>query len=266
MKVSDLLNEKVVMIGGSATIGFVLGGICGYILFTMKKEKELDKAIEECNRVSEEAVRMSETATEALDVAREKLSENNVKAAEGSDLALTKEEYEALYSGGVTENVKGSEEIVIKAMTDPAESESPSEDYDEVDDEEAAINDSISHSGRFAGDNGEVFDDESVSDAEIREANYYAAERRKPKFITEDVFEYDGRDIYDKADLYYYVYDDTLATEDEEIIDNEEHTVGNCLDKYGFRNSDEGEIYVRNFYTMTDYRITKMYASFSGEM
>lgn len=233
MKIIEILEMKPVIFGCGAVVGFGVG----YIFFKLRKEKELDKAIEECNKVANEAVN-------ERDAAREKLFVENVKDREGSDLALTIDEYRELYSKG---EVRSKEEEM-------AENESPSEEIgaeiEENEDEEETEDDS------------EVVD---PAEEEVKEANYYAAERRKPKFITADTFDYEGRGIYDKCDLYYYVYDDVLASEDEEIIDNIEHTVGNCLDKYGFKESDEGEIYVRNFYTMTDYRITKMFAAFSGE-
>lgn len=232
--------------------GMTVGVIVGYGLFTLFKEKELQKAIDECNQMVDESVKQSEIAAEALEEAQRALNENEVKKSEGSDLAVTVEEYKKLYSGEAYDYNKIHPG---RAVSDPAEMVGPSEDddYDGNFDEE---DDNICHDES----ENEVIEDEFAG--EIRDANYYSAERRPPKLIKEDMFEYDGRGIYDKIDLYYYVGDDTLASEDEEIIDNIEHTVGDCLDKFGFRKNDEGEIYVRNFYTMTDYRITKMFAEF----
>ena len=243
MNIRSLMERKEVVFGS----GVVVGTALGYLLFIFLKEKELQKAIDECNAVTESAVKQSEIATEALDEARKHLSENEVKKSEGSDLALKVEEYKKLYSG---EDVDYNLIHPDRGVTDPAELESPSDDYDGNVGEEDVENNVETDPDEFAG--------------EVREANYYAAERRKPKLIKEDTFEYDGRNIYDKIDLYYYTGDDVLASEDEEVIDNVDHTVGDCLDKFGFRENDEGEIYVRNFYTMTDYRITKMFAEFGG--
>lgn len=236
MDLLKILGKKPVIFG----LGMAVGTGIGYLIFTLKKEKELDKIIAECNDVVDKANKQSEVAKKALDVAA-------VKAREGSDLALTIEEYEKLYSGEAVDYDKIHPD---RAVEDPAELEHPAED-----DVEEAPEETESVTENDAG----VVD---PKEEEVKEAAFYAAERRKPKFITEDVFEYDGRDIYDKCDLYYYVYDDILATEDEEIIDDVERTVGNCLDKFGFKSNDEGEIYVRNFSTTTDYRITKMFAEF----
>ena len=246
-----LMNNRGVIFGSGMTVGVILG----YALFTLIKEKELQRAIDECNEMVDESVKQSEIATAALEEAQRYMREDAVKERNGSDLSLKIDEYKKLYSG---EPYNYRAINPGRGATDPAEMVGPSEDDDdegESDDE----NDSMCQSE----DENSLVTDEF--EEEIKEANYYAAERRKPKLIKEDTFEYDGRDIYDKIDLYYYVDDDVLASEDEEIIDNIEHTVGDCLDKFGFRNNDEGEIYVRNFYTMTDYRITKMFTAF-GEL
>ena len=242
--------------------GMTVGVIVGYGLFTFLKEKELQKAIDECNRMVDESVKQSEIACEALEEARRVLNENEVKKAEGSDLAMTIDEYKKLYSGKECDYNRIHHG---RATSDPAEMMSPSEDDDydgNFGEEDSENDDSDDEDDKScqSGDENEVDKDEFAG--EIRDANYYSENRRPPKLIKEDTFEYDGRDIYDKIDLYYYVHDDTLASEDEEIIDNIEHTVGDCLDKYGFRKNDEAEICVRNFYTMTDYRITKMFAEF----
>lgn len=246
-----LMGNRGLIFGSGMTVGVILG----YVLFRMVKEKELQKAIDECNEMVDESVKQSEMASAALEEAQRYMSEDAVKERNGSDLSIKIDEYKKLYSG---ESYDYRAINPGRGTTDPAEMVGPSENDDE-EGEFDDIDDNMCHSD----DENSLVTDEF--EEEIKEANYYAAERRKPKLIKEDTFEYDGRDIYDKIDLYYYVDDDVLASEDEEIVDNIEHTVGNCLDKFGFRNNDEGEIYVRNFYTMTDYRITKMFTAF-GEL
>lgn len=250
-----LMSNRGVIFGSGMTVGVILG----YALFRMVKENELQKAIDECNEMVDQSVKQSEIASAALEEAQRFMREDAVKERNGSDLAVTVDEYKKLYSGKDFDytrihpgNGKSSKDAFEKEGVDPAELESPSEDFDDEDD-------------KMCQSEEDKHMDSSEFDGEIRDANYYASERRKPKLIKEDTFEYDGRGVYDKCDLYYYVDDDTLASEDEEIIDNIDHTVGDCLDKFGFRSNDEGEIYVRNFYTMTDYRITKMFTAF-GEL
>lgn len=66
---------------------------------------------------------------------------------------------------------------------------------------------------------------------------------------------------WDYADLEYYVNDDVLCTESGEIVDVFE-TVGDCFDKFDFRHNEDTKIYVRNFRHMTDYEISKVFASY----
>lgn len=83
----------------------------------------------------------------------------------------------------------------------------------------------------------------------------------KPKLISAD--KYDDDPEYRKELLYYYQEDDVLTTEDEEEIENEFEVVGDCMDKFDFRGSEESYIHVRNPETMTDYEIQKIFAAFN---
>lgn len=83
---------------------------------------------------------------------------------------------------------------------------------------------------------------------------------KEPRLISEDKFDED--DSYEKETLYYYDDDDVLTDEEEHEVDNELYLVGDALDKYDFRNSDERVIHVRNYELKTDYEVVKVYASF----
>ena len=86
---------------------------------------------------------------------------------------------------------------------------------------------------------------------------------RKPRIISFD--ESEGLDdSWDKKLLYYYVYDDTLMTEDDEdLLEGEirELTVGDCLEKYGFTYNKEAVIFVQNFKFSTVYEVEKVWGS-----
>lgn len=88
-------------------------------------------------------------------------------------------------------------------------------------------------------------------------AEYNNTKSRPPKLISYD--DIDGlSSIWDIQTLFYYPERDTITDEnDEEIIDSC-NIVGNCLDKYDFRNSDERTIYIQNFELNTVYEITKI--------
>ena len=84
------------------------------------------------------------------------------------------------------------------------------------------------------------------------------------KIISEDSFNNDFPQ-YSKSTLMYYVGDDTLATEEDEVIDNWDEVVGDLLDIYGFRYDDyEGNdhMYIRNGFLGTDYEVQRIRGSF----
>lgn len=58
--------------------------------------------------------------------------------------------------------------------------------------------------------------------------------------------------------LLYYTEDNVITDEDDQIIDEAHRLIGNCLDKYGFAENDEKEIYVLNPSLDTCYNIVKV--------
>ena len=114
-------------------------------------------------------------------------------------------------------------------------------------------------------------EDEDYSELTPEEENYISANDLnmqhelnrgdKPKLIK---YEEWGEDhTLERATLYYYVDNDILTTEDEEEIPDPVQLVGNCLDKFGFRTSDEDTIFVRNSKLGFDYEIIKVHDSYS---
>ena len=83
----------------------------------------------------------------------------------------------------------------------------------------------------------------------------------KPKIIKKDSF--DDYPHHDKQTLFYYTEDDTLATEEDQIVDDIESLVGDALTKYGFKDNTDDFVYVRNCGIGTDFVIEKVYGSFS---
>ena len=84
-----------------------------------------------------------------------------------------------------------------------------------------------------------------------------------PKIIPLDEFGSTG--YLDEVTLYYYTDDDTLVTEDEEIIPNREEVIGDALTRFGFDKNDEKVIYVRNTKRSTDYEISKIFGAYSED-
>ena len=83
-------------------------------------------------------------------------------------------------------------------------------------------------------------------------------EPTKPYLITEDEFLNDKND-YDKISLTYYMLDDTLADEFDEMIDIEEAISSDIFNQIA--GSDE-DLYVRNNTLETDFEIMKVEGSF----
>ena len=94
------------------------------------------------------------------------------------------------------------------------------------------------------------------------EVNGEIKKYKKPRLIKEEEFgELAG---IEKQTLKYWTYDDTLTTEENEELKDQEFYVGDCLTKYGFKDNDEErEIFVRNGRLGTDYDIVKFDSSFA---
>lgn len=69
---------------------------------------------------------------------------------------------------------------------------------------------------------------------------------------------------YDKIGLNYYVYDDVLANEGEEMVD-EDLFAGDVLENSGFKTDDSDVIFVRNDRLTSDFEIKKMFSKFSQD-
>lgn len=83
-------------------------------------------------------------------------------------------------------------------------------------------------------------------------------EPTKPYLITEEEFLNDKND-YDKISLTYYMFDDTLADESDEMIDIEENISSDIYNQIA--GSDE-DLYVRNNTLQTDFEIMRVEGSF----
>lgn len=106
---------------------------------------------------------------------------------------------------------------------------------------------------------------ESQEEREMREAEEWSkrANSDKKPFLINSM-EYDSTGYLDTINLYYYMEDGTLATEDDELIDDISSYVGDCLDTSGFKKDEEiTDIYIRNYKMGSDYWVTKMPGKFS---
>lgn len=122
---------------------------------------------------------------------------------------------------------------------DPAESEHPEEDA--------------------------VYDPENPADVAKDYTDDHAKNKhRKPVIISEESLgELPG--YIEMETLFYYTGDDVVTDENDTPIDEPALLLGDCLDKYDFRDSKESLIFVRNFAMDTVYEVQKVDAAYSGD-
>lgn len=269
------LSSPVIFIGG-LLIGSALG-VAGTIFSFKKKENALNKElVDENNELHEKVEHLEEALSGAVKnmgslndevkTTRKTLDAANNALKENRD-AYSMEEYERLYSGEDSHEVRDYTRFSMKQKSvnvDPAECESPSEtdgdeylDRDEEEDDERA--------GLIADGNLETEENTNYIRGEEMSKEIAYTPGRRPKLITAEMFDYENAH-FDKKQLYYYVGDGVLATEEEEVIRNIDQVIGDALDKYNFRENDESTIYVRNIDFSTDYEIEKVYSRFSDLM
>lgn len=80
---------------------------------------------------------------------------------------------------------------------------------------------------------------------------------REPRCISADSLG-DLPSYIEQSTLYYYTYDEVLCDENKDPVDNEEMLVGDCLDKYGFRDNEEQILLIRNYSLDTVYEVVKI--------
>lgn len=88
-------------------------------------------------------------------------------------------------------------------------------------------------------------------------------ENRPPYIIDRSDFELTCSH-YSKISLHYYISDDIIATDDDEIVDVGS-VLGDCIETSGFADDNEDVLYVRNDIRGADYEIEKIFAVFNGQ-
>lgn len=86
---------------------------------------------------------------------------------------------------------------------------------------------------------------------------------RAPKIISEESLGELAGNIDQKV-LLFYRLNDVITDEEDQVIDDPDYLIGDALDKYNFRESDEQIIFVQNFDLDTVYEVHKVEDSFEG--
>ena len=214
--------------------GGFLGGLIGYLATKSMYEKANEHDIEEYKAYYQEKIdileaNLKEAKTDATMAKLEIEPKKHVKAVEKDE----KSEFKEVESGKSRD---------YHSYFGNIEDEEVGPEDDFVEDEDAGNVDSDFRAG------------ERVS-LDMKTQNI--------KLIRADEFGDDCR--FEPKTLFYYAGDDVLATEEDEEITDISRTVGNALDKYGFRTNGERVIYVRNPNFATDYEIQKVNGFFSEQ-
>lgn len=99
--------------------------------------------------------------------------------------------------------------------------------------------------------------DEDEVDNEDEEWSQKANSASPPMVIDESEFGSTG--YLDEVVLLYYPDDDTLTTEDGQIISDQGLLVGNLIEETRFNENTVHDLYVRNYRRSTEYRISKVW-------
>lgn len=224
-----------------------------------------------------------------------------VIGAAGGVLA-TKNYYQKKYEEEADRQIKDMEEYYgrtdsyVRGISEEGEEVNPVEDFDEDEDdygpltpEEAAdIKERLRRNNRETVNYAKMYQNKPLSErleplkeavdeafAAVEEEEQETLEDRvneeheknkgrKPRIISvEKLGEIDPH--YEEETLFFYMYDETITTDEDEEVEEPERLLGECLDQYGFRSNDETVIFVQNFALSKIYEVQKVMASFHEE-
>ena len=230
-------------------IGAVSGVGIGYFVFTKRYEGRFNKEVESIKKSYNDIL---DKYKERLDKAEAELNEgvssadvieHAARALEGStsDSTPSMHNYTAYSKNGVKSDLGAFKDKSSIKEPEPREVES-----------------------LHPMDSDEDEDDEVLSDEEQRfiegleKSNEHEVTRKeRPKLIRRDEYGNDG--TLRQASLLYYTGNDVLVDEEDksEVLDQVK-CVGDCLDKFNFKNNDQETICVRNRELGIDFEITKI--------
>ena len=142
---------------------------------------------------------------------------------------------------------------------DPAELVSPPEgdnDADEPEDEEYETEDDDDDDETEDDDDDEYSADEAISTEQINRRDHIT-----PYVISYKEFS-EEKDYYDKLTISYYNVDDTLADDQEEILDVTSIIGNEALSCFGRGSNDSEVVYVRNERLASDFEVIRTQQSY----
>ena len=237
------MNNYAVFGAGLVT-GLLAGFGIGYFIQKKQHDKELDAVSKSYHDIFEEQRKRIEEADAELNKGKVVTSpESILRPLEGSrsDSKDYKHNYTAYSENGVVEDPT----MVIQHTSSIKEPEIPLEDYvgslhpvDSDEDEEDEKEEELYNEGLRAS------------------LEHEARRTMQPRIIKEE--DYGNDETLEQESLFYYQGNDILVTEDDEEIHDLPLVVGDCLDKFGFRDNNEKRICVRNYKLGKDYEVIKI--------
>ena len=236
------MNNYAVFGAGLVT-GLLAGFGIGYFVQKKQHDKELEAVNASYHDIFEQQRKRIEEADAELGKGNVVTSpESILRPLEGSrsDSKDYKHNYTAYSENGVVEDPT----MVIQHTSSIKEPEVPMEDY-------------AGSLHPVDSDEDEDYDEEELYNEGLRASLEHEAKRTMlPRIIKEE--DYGSIGTHKQESLFYYQGNDILVTEDDEEIHDLPLVVGDCLDKFGFRDNNEKRICVRNYKLGVDYEIIKI--------
>lgn len=120
---------------------------------------------------------------------------------------------------------------------------------------------------RWNEDNDDEVDEDSIEEEEddgAEEAAFIEEQKNRnkpPKIISEDAAA-NLDENWESEVLTYYIDDEIVADEDDEIVERPDILLGNALDQFDFRNNNEKLIYVANYQLNKVYEVSKVFGGY----
>ena len=256
-------KENVIFFCAGSFIGAVGAIFLSKRHFQKISEEKIEKFVADFN---EKMGVFSENSVEEVSEGSNS-GEKNGSYGEVYDSANSGVKYGDFYSG-IGENpvdLEGNSGEKSVEFVDPAERVWPSEDDEEDEELDGYSADYEDEYLDNLRDEKGVLSDELEQEAQLIHETNELNSGRKPKLISAESYD-NEYNHFDKIELEYYTVDDILVdVRGEEEIHDPERIVGDCMDRFGFRENDnERVIFVRNFNHGADYEISKVFGEFYG--
>ena len=237
--------NKYAIFGAGLITGLLAGFGAGYFVHKKKYEKELEAVNGSYHNIFEKQRKRIEEADELLRKGSTSLEspESFVRPLEGS--RSDSKDYKHNYTAYSENGVVGDPSVILREKSSIKEPEIPLEELHPMDsDEDEELDKEI----------------ERYNEGLVASVNHEIRRTEKPKIIKEEDYGDDG--TLTQASLIFYQGSNVLVTEDDEEVIDIPLVVGDCLDKFGFRDNDEKRICVRNYKLGYDYEIVKVFGEY----